>query len=123
MSRIGSVNTTPELIVRKLAHHLGLRYRLHRRDLPGTPDLVFPKRRTALFVHGCFWHQHQGCSRARTPITRTEYWGPKLTRNVERDKEAKVRLESLGWRVIEVWECETRDLPAAEGKLRCYFGV
>jgi len=109
MSRIGGKDTTPEIRVRRTAHTLGLRFRLHRRDLPGTPDLVFPKRRVALFVHGCFWHRHAACNRASTPITRREYWEDKFRTNVTRDKRATAELEALGWRVVIVWECETKN--------------
>lgn len=112
MARIRSKNTTPELAVRQALHAAGLRFRLHRTDLPGRPDIVFPGRRTVVFVHGCFWHSHPGCKRARIPGTRQEYWVPKLLRNVERDQAAAAALRSAGWRVLIVWECETR-LPAA----------
>lgn len=108
MGRVRAKNTAPELATRRAAHALGLRFRLHRRDLPGTPDLVFPKLRTVVFVHGCFWHQHPGCRRAATPKTRREFWEPKLARNVERDIENSARLSGLGWRVATIWECETR---------------
>src|SRR4051812_48188197 len=97
MARIRSVNTKPELAVRSLLHIRGLRFRLHRRDLPGHPDLVFPRYRVALFVHGCFWHQHEGCRLASKPKTRTDYWTPKLTANVARDAKSSAALLSLGW--------------------------
>ena len=108
MARIGAKHTGPEMRVRRAAHALGYRFRLHRRDLPGTPDLIFPKHRLALFVHGCFWHQHPGCRRAVLPLTRREYWLPKLARNQARDCAARVALEAAGWRVKELWECELR---------------
>ena len=109
MRRVRGKNTRPEMVVRRLAHRLGYRFRLHRRDLPGSPDLVFPGRRAVLFVHGCFWHQHD-CSRgARRPSNKAAYWHPKLARNVERDREARQRLESEGWRVLVLWECEMRN--------------
>jgi len=107
MSRVRGKDTTPELIVRRIAHALGLRFRLQRRDLPGTPDLVFPRWRTAVFVHGCFWHRHPGCRRASIPQTRIEFWRSKLARNVERDRAASAALKKAGWRVAVVWECET----------------
>ena len=113
MSRIRKTGSKPEVRVRQLAHRLGYRFRINRRDLPGTPDIVFPSRRKVIFVHGCFWHQH-GCSlTGKTPQKRTEYWGPKLKRNVERDEEAQRRLEALGYSVLTVWECEIHrhDLP------------
>ncbi|RWO05236.1 MAG: DNA mismatch endonuclease Vsr [Mesorhizobium sp.] len=121
MSRIRSANTTPEWTVRRIMHRLGFRFRLHRRDLPGTPDLVLPKHRKVIFVHGCFWHQHAGCRFAKLLNSRQDYWLPKLTRNVQRDASAKRQLEEAGWQVFEIWECETRNLPAAEAKLCCYF--
>ena len=108
MARIGAKHTGPELRVRRAAHALGYRFRLHRRDLPGTPDLVFPKHRLALFVHGCFWHQHPGCRRAVLPKTHQEYWLSKLARNQERDRLNRAALEAAGWRVDELWECELR---------------
>lgn len=108
MSRIRSKNTKPELAVRRLLHSLGFRFRLHRRDLPGKPDLVLPRYRLAVFVQGCFWHQHPGCLLASTPKTRREYWGPKLAGNVRRDEEVHAALVSLGWRVAVIWECDAR---------------
>ncbi|MYE99628.1 MAG: DNA mismatch endonuclease Vsr, partial [Gammaproteobacteria bacterium] len=97
--------------VRKLAHRLGYRFRLHRHDLPGRPDLVFPGRKKIIFVHGCFWHQHSkiGCKLSRTPKSNQEYWLPKLERNARRDKEKLEMLEELGWDVLVVWECSTKD--------------
>ncbi|MEA2079191.1 MAG: very short patch repair endonuclease [Pseudomonadota bacterium] len=110
MAAIKGKNTTPEMVVRRLAHELGFRFRLHRRDLPGTPDLVFPKRKAVIFVHGCFWHQHQSMTcKARPPKTRTDYWLPKLQRNAERDKVNQEKLRRLGWRVLVIWECQTKD--------------
>lgn len=107
MRRIRAKGSAPERAVRRCAHSLGFRFRLHRRDLPGTPDLVFPRFRSVIFVHGCFWHQHKGCRLARMPKSRPEYWSPKLARNRERDIETAERLTSLGWHVAVVWECET----------------
>lgn len=108
MSRIGSKNTAPEIVVRRLLHAMGYRFRLHRKDLPGTPDIVLPARRTAIFIHGCFWHAH-GCKIGRPPKTRPEFWGPKLARNRQRDRESEVALRAAGWKVETVWQCETRD--------------
>jgi len=108
MSRIGSKNTAPELIVRRLLHRLGYRFRLHRKELPGTPDIVLPGRKTVIFVHGCFWHAH-GCKIGRPPKTRPEFWGPKLARNRERDEDKAAKLVEMGWEVVTVWQCETRD--------------
>lgn len=94
------------MAVRRAAHRLGYRFRLHRRSLPGRPDLVFPSRRAAIFVHGCFWHRHGGCRKASTPKTRVEFWEAKFARNVERDAEVQQRLRAAGWRVLVIWECE-----------------
>jgi DNA mismatch endonuclease, patch repair protein len=109
MASIRKRDTRPEIAVRRALHAQGLRFRLHRSDLPGTPDVVLPGRRTAVLVHGCFWHQHPGCSWSRVPRGNTSYWGPKLIRNVERDVQARQHLEALGWKVVVIWECEARD--------------
>lgn len=109
MRRIRKRDTKPERLVRQIAHAMGFRFRLYRRDLPGTPDLVFPRLRKIIFVHGCFWHQHAGCRLARLPRSRPEYWQPKLQRNVERDQQAEAALRALGWRILTLWECELRD--------------
>ena len=108
MSRIRGRDTKPEMAVRRLVHGMGYRYRLHRRDLPGKPDLAFPKRKKAIFVHGCFWHRHSdpACKRASLPKTNREYWLPKLRRNAERDAEQQACLAALGWEVLVIWECE-----------------
>ena len=121
MARIRSKDTTPEITVRKAVHRLGLRFRLHRNDLAGTPDLVFPKTKTAVFVHGCFWHRHPGCRRASTPETRAESWLDKFERNIARDRRAAEALASQGWRVLVVWECETKNAEALEQMLRDWF--
>jgi DNA mismatch endonuclease (patch repair protein) len=108
MARVKSTDTTPEMAVRRALHAAGLRYRLHRADLPGKPDLVLPGRRTVIFVHGCFWHSHPGCSRARMPSSRQEYWAPKLARNVARDRAVVSALAAAGWKVVVIWECELK---------------
>lgn len=112
MALIRSADTKPEMKVRRALHAMGYRYRLHRRDLPGTPDIVFPGRKAVVFVHGCFWHRHPDpdCRLARLPKSRQDFWIPKLTRNAERDAEAIAALEATGWRVMVIWECETRDM-------------
>jgi DNA mismatch endonuclease (patch repair protein) len=120
MSGIRGKNTLPERAVRSVAHSLGLRFRLHRSDLPGKPDLIFPKYRTALFVHGCFWHRHS-CKLAATPKTRPEFWAMKFHDNVQRDARNRNQLEALGWRVVEIWECETRDIDQLAAQLRDLF--
>lgn len=109
MSRIKGRDTAPELAVRRIAHGLGLRFRLHRKDLPGRPDLVFPKHRLAVFVHGCFWHRHDGCRYAYTPKSRVAFWTNKFAGNVARDQRQEEALRNLGWQVLVIWECETRD--------------
>lgn len=106
MSQIRSTNTLPEIKIRSAFHKCGLRFRLHRRDLPGNPDLVFPRYNAVLFVHGCFWHQHKGCKGGRIPKSRVEYWEAKFKRNIERDRQSKAALIRMGWRVFVVWECE-----------------
>jgi DNA mismatch endonuclease (patch repair protein) len=124
MSRVRGADTKPEMIVRRLAHGLGYRYRLHRRDLPGKPDLVFPSRRKAIFVHGCFWHRHPDptCALARLPKSRLEFWRAKLEGNRERDERNEARLRDMGWGVLIVWECQLRDRPALERTIRGFLG-
>ena len=122
MRRITSKHSRPEMIVRRLAHRLGFRFRLHRHDLPGKPDLTFPGRKVAIFVHGCFWHQHPGCREGRVPSSRNDYWGPKLARNVLRDKLNQEKLQKLGWHVVTIWECETDDESALTKVLKATLG-
>ena len=121
MRAIKSKNTSPEKRVRSAAHRLGLRFRLHRSDLPGSPDLLFPGRRVALFVHGCFWHRHKNFSVATTPKTNTEFWIRKFERNIERDLENSRKLEESGWKVLVIWECETKTQGSIEAFLRRNF--
>jgi DNA mismatch endonuclease (patch repair protein) len=109
MSRIRGKDTGPEIKVRRLAHALGFRFRLHRRDLPGSPDLVFPSHRKVIFVHGCYWHRHEGCRYAYSPKSNTRFWQSKFEANVARDRRAASALEELGWNVLVIWECETRN--------------
>jgi DNA mismatch endonuclease (patch repair protein) len=116
MARIGPANTTPELRVRSLMHRLGYRFRLHRKDLPGTPDIVLPGRNAVVFVHGCFWHGHE-CKKDKMPKSRTEYWAPKIEANRSRDEKKRRQLRSLGWKVVSVWECELRNPDKLERKL------
>lgn len=117
MASIKGRDTRPEIVVRKLAHALGFRYRLHRKDLPGTPDLVFVRQRKVILVHGCFWHRHPGCSRATTPHSNVEFWTSKLERNVERDEDVHSALVSLGWKVLVIWECETKNTDALKDRI------
>lgn len=109
MSKVRGKNTRPEERVRSILHRLGFRFRLHRKDLPGTPDIVLPKYGTVIFVHGCFWHRHPGCKKASMPQTNKEFWERKLARNVERDAEVSEKLTRIGWRVLVVWECELKN--------------
>ena len=106
MSRIKNRDTKPEIIVRSLLHRMGYRFRLHRTDLPGKPDIVLPRYKTVVFVHGCFWHRLKGCKFAYTPKSRVAFWKEKFRKNVERDKQVKKQLRSLDWKVVVVWECE-----------------
>ncbi|HTN69750.1 MAG TPA: very short patch repair endonuclease [Methylomirabilota bacterium] len=116
MARIGGKNTKPELVVRRLLHGLGYRFRLHAKGLPGTPDLVFAGRRKAIFVHGCFWHAH-GCSIGRPPKSRLDYWLPKLEANKRRDAAKTADLKELGWKTFVVWQCTTKNLDELEENL------
>jgi DNA mismatch endonuclease (patch repair protein) len=117
MQAVKSKNTKPELIVRRCLFALGYRYRLHRKDLPGSPDIAFIGRRKAIFVHGCFWHGH-GCSKGRLPKSRIGYWQPKLEKNAERDRTKTEQLESRGWEVLVVWQCELTDTEALVQRLQ-----
>lgn len=123
MSRVRSKNTSAEVRVRSAAHQRRLRFRLHRKDLPGTPDLVFPKWRIALFVHGCFWHRHPGCRKATTPKSREQYWQDKFDRNVLRDRASEEALRAAGWRAEVIWECETKSPEVLSGRLDSIFGA
>ena len=109
MSAIKSKNTKPEITVRKLLHSMWYRFRLHKKDLPGSPDIVLPKYKTVIFVHGCFWHRHQNCKYASDPKTRREFWEKKFKENIERDKKTQEKLKNLGWKTNIVWECEVKN--------------
>lgn len=109
MARVRSKGSRPEMLVRRAAHGMGYRFRLHRADLPGSPDLVFASRRKVIFVHGCFWHGHSCALGARMPKTRQDFWGPKLGRNAERDAQAQAKLNEQGWDVLVIWECELKN--------------
>jgi DNA mismatch endonuclease (patch repair protein) len=125
MRNIKSKGMKPELLVRRLVYRLGYRFRLHRAELPGKPDLVFLGRRKAIFVHGCFWHQHPApdCRAAHTPRSNTDYWGPKLARNVERDAAAITALEQNGWTTLTLWECELRKEQPLAARLADFLGA
>lgn len=117
MSRVRSVDTTPEKIVRSLLHRLGFRFRLHCSDLPGKPDIVLKKYKIVIFVHGCFWHRHLGCPRASEPATHQDYWMPKFARTIQRDAKNQKELKERGWEVLVVWECELKSLNKLANKL------
>ncbi|MGZ8245445.1 very short patch repair endonuclease [Methylomagnum sp.] len=123
MSRIRAKDTRPELTVRRLVHRMGLRFRLHVRNLPGCPDLVFPRLRKVVFVHGCFWHRHPNpeCKLTRLPKSRAEFWRRKLEGNRHRDRVKQEALLDLGWRFLVIWECELRDIPNLVDKLRMFL--
>jgi DNA mismatch endonuclease (patch repair protein) len=117
MGRVRHSGTSAEVAVRRLAHGLGFRFRLGRRDLPGSPDIVFPRHRAVVFVHGCFWHHHKGCRRATIPLTNREFWVAKFDANTRRDADVLAKLHELGWRTLVVWECEVPDPVLLEQRL------
>jgi DNA mismatch endonuclease (patch repair protein) len=121
MSRIRSCDTEPEMIVRSLLHRLGLRFRLHKRDLPGRPDITLKKYRTVVFVHGCFWHRHPECFMAYSPKSNKKFWSDKFRANVDRDRRVVSTLRRMGWRVIVVWECQTADRDPLRRRLKSLF--
>lgn len=116
MQSVRPKDTGPEVAVRKMLHSLGYRFRLHRKDLPGTPDIVFPRKKKVVFVHGCYWHGHE-CNKGRLPKSKLDYWQPKIARNRERDAEKSRLLEDLGWEVLTVWQCELRNPETLQDKL------
>ncbi len=122
MRRVRSKNTGPERKVRSMLFALGLRFRLHSKDLPGTPDIILPKYRIAVLVHGCFWHRHPGCHRSTLPSTRTEFWHAKFTRTIARDTEQCEALHAIGWRPVVIWECELRREDELRSRLAMLFG-
>lgn len=121
MSRVSGKNTKPELVLRSLLHNMGYRFRLHRNDLPGKPDITLPKYNKIIFVHGCFWHGHIGCPRAKRPTTNIKFWNEKLNKNIERDKITVNNLEKLGWDVLTVWTCEVNDTEKLRNKLLSFI--
>jgi DNA mismatch endonuclease (patch repair protein) len=120
MGRVGHFDTPPERAIRRLLHRLGYRFRLHRKDLPGRPDIVLPRYKKVIFVHGCFWHRHD-CKKATTPKSNTEYWTNKFAENVQRDNKAVAELSRLGWESMVVWECETNDIDALTAALSAFL--
>jgi len=118
LGAVKSTDTRPEMRVRRLVHAMGYRFRLHRKDLPGKPDIVLPKCKTVILIHGCFWHQHEGCSMAAKPKRNKKYWNEKFKRNKTRDALRKKQLENLGWKVVTIWECETQKRDELIRKLR-----
>lgn len=121
MARVKGRDTKPEKIVRSLLHTLGYRFRLHRKDLPGKPDIVLPKHKKVVYVHGCFWHSHPGCRRAARPTTNVDFWNAKIEGNVARDAAAQKALIELGWQYLIIWQCETRDLNELAPKLENFL--
>ena len=121
MRSVKTENTWPEMVVRRVLHGMGYRYRLHRKDLPGRPDIVFGPRRKIIFVHGCFWHGH-GCPKGRLPKSRLDYWQPKIAANRERDRSKEGQLRAMGWSVLVVWQCETSDRDALALRLQEFVG-
>jgi DNA mismatch endonuclease (patch repair protein) len=122
MSRIGGKDTAPEIRVRRLLHTLGFRFRLHRTDLPGKPDIVLPKHRAIILVHGCFWHSHSGCPRAALPKTNADFWTKKIGKNIARDEQVRVKLRELGWSVLVLWQCELAEVEAVADRLLDFLG-
>lgn len=121
MRAVRRKDTGPEKAIRGILTGLGIRYRLHRKDLPGTPDIVFPAKRKVIFVNGCFWHGHYGCPKGRPPSTRVEYWLPKISKNIANDLQNLERLERLGWRSLTIWQCELLQPKEVENKLRSFL--
>ena len=117
MAAIKSKNTKPEIKVRKVLHSMGYRFRLHSKDLPGSPDIVLPKYKTVIFVHGCFWHRHENCKYASTPKTRKEFWNKKFEENIQRDLEIQDKIKNLDWRSVVIWECETKNIENLRDKI------
>lgn len=123
MSRIRGKDTQPEMVVRKLIHALGYRFRLHRRDLPGSPDIVLPRLKKAIFVHGCFWHRHAGCKYAYVPKSNVDFWMKKFDGNLRRDRASAEALKVLQWGVLTIWECETKDLQQLASILKRFLAT
>lgn len=121
MSQVKGVNTKPEVLVRSLIHRMGYRFRIHRRDLPGNPDIVLPRHRKVIFVHGCFWHGHKRCPRSKRPTTNENFWNKKLDDNIKRDKRNYWTIRRLNWKVLVIWECEIRKPKVLQRKLEKFL--
>ena len=121
MSAIKSKNTKPEIAVRKLLHSMGYRFRIHKKNLPGSPDIVLPKYKTVIFVHGCFWHRHENCKYASTPKTRKEFWENKFKANVKRDLEIQEKIKNIGWKSVVIWECEIKNKSKLKNNFKNLF--
>jgi DNA mismatch endonuclease (patch repair protein) len=121
MSKIKGKDTKPEKVVRSLLHQMGYRFRLHRRDLPGNPDIVLPKYKKVIFVHGCFWHGHENCLRAKRPSTNKKFWNEKLSKNIERDRRNQAALSGLGWDQKIIWQCQVKDIENVEKILKVFI--
>jgi len=121
MSRVKGRDTKPEMLVRSFVHRMGFRFRVHRRDMPGNPDIVLPRHGKVIFVHGCFWHGHKRCARSKRPTTNKRFWNKKLDGNIERDKRFRRKLRRMGWKVLVVWQCETRNPEKLLGKLERFL--
>ena len=117
MSAIKSKNTKPEIKVRQILHSMGYRFRLHSKNLPGSPDIILPKYKTVIFVHGCFWHRHENCKYASTPKTRQEFWNEKFETNIERDLQIQEKIKNTDWRSVVIWECETKNIDNLKGRI------
>jgi len=122
MSRVKNRDTAPEKLVRQLLHKMGYRFRLQRKDLPGKPDIVLPKHKKVIFVHGCFWHGHAGCSRGARPTSNSDFWNQKIEKNINRDKNVQAQLRELGWQPFVVWQCQTRNLAELQQHLQAFLG-
>jgi DNA mismatch endonuclease (patch repair protein) len=121
MARVRGRDTKPEMLVRSLIHRMGFRFRVHRRDLPGNPDIVLPRHHKIIFVHGCFWHGHSGCSRSKRPTTNQAFWDRKLDGNLKRDARFQNELSSMGWKILVVWQCETKTPDILTKKLEIFL--
>lgn len=121
MSKIKGKDTKPEIVVRSLLHQMGYRFRLHRRDLPGNPDIVLPKHKKVIFVHGCFWHGHKDCPRAKRPSTNKKFWNEKLSRSIKRDTFNQKKLKEMGWLTLIIWQCEMKESKNLQSKLESFL--